>query len=233
MSAEHTTLYDADTDEFLFLTDNTPDILTHTLWRAGALQIYRPGDYPDMFVTIDPHGVRKDWPFTDAAIHSLPPHPWISYDEVTYGLANDEIVAFDIWRRDPDSVGFAPAPHWEEYLRPVLVRPPPPELMLPLPAPSDSTSSHRDTDVAASFGPIPSTSSHHAIPSAPPIITNTVLPPHIQRLIIDAAITTGTTCPITMEPITADTAVITPCGHIFGTELRPRVSICPVCRSAL
>jgi hypothetical protein len=239
MSATHTTLYDTDTDEFLFLTDGIPDILTHSLWRAGALQIYRPGDYPDMFVTIDPHGVRKDWPFTDAAIHrlppqplrqhdlavaarSLPPHPWISYDEVTYGLANDEIVAFDIWRRDPDSVGFAPAPHWEEYLRPVLVRPPPPELTLPLPAPS--ASSHRDTDAAASVGPIP---------SAPPIITNTVLPPHIQRLIIDAAITTGATCPITMEPITADTAVITPCGHIFGTELRPRVSICPVCRSAL
>jgi predicted Zn-ribbon and HTH transcriptional regulator len=36
-----------------------------------------------------------------------------------------------------------------------------------------------------------------------------------------------------MEPIPAATAVITPCGHVFGTELTPRVSLCPVCRSSL
>jgi hypothetical protein len=208
-----TTFYDPDTDEFLFLVDGTPDILTHSLWRAGVMNIYRPGDWTDMFVTVDPHGVRTDWPFTDAEIptHRLPLRPWISYDEVTYGLANDEIVAFDTWRRDPDAVDYAPAPHWEEYLRPVLVRPPPPELTLP---------------------PLPS-----APPAEPPQrsvpVINTALPPHIQRLVIDAAIATGATCPITMEPITADTAVITPCGHVFGTELTPRVSLCPVCRSTL
>lgn len=224
-----TTLYDPETDEFLFLIDGTPDILTHSLWRVGALNIYRPGDWTDQFTTVDPHGVRIDWPFTDAAIptHRLPQRPWISYDEVTYGLPSNEIVAFDIWRRDPDAG--APASHWEEYTRPVLVRPPPPELTLPSPTPS--TSSRHDNDAIASFG---------LTPSAPPTspqrvtpITNTSLPVHIQRLVIDAAIATGATCPITMEPITADTAVITPCGHVFGTELTPRVSICPVCRSTL
>lgn len=225
-----TTFYDPGTDEFLFLTDDTPDILTHSLWRAGALHIYRPGDYPDMFVTVDPHGVRTDWPFTDAVIptHRLPLRPWISYDEVTYGLANDEIVAFDIWRRDPTAVGFDSAPHWDEYTRPVLVRPPPPELTLPPPLPPQpqpSTSSRHDNDATASFG---------LTPSAPPVPSHpSALPPHLQRLVIDAAIATGATCPITMEPITADTAVITPCGHVFGTELTPRVSICPVCRSTL
>lgn len=227
MTAEHTTLYDPNTDEFLFLTNNAPDRLTHTLWRVGAVNIYRPGDWTDMLTTVDLYSVRTDWPFAAAAPpqqQSLPLHPWIPYNEVTYGLADDEIVAFDGWRRDPDSVT-APPPHWDEFIRPVLVRPPPPELTFP-PAPSappasassrltPPLSSHRDSDApgVASRGPM-------------------TLPPHIQHLVIDATIATGATCPITMEPITAATAVITPCGHVFGTELT-RVSLCPVCRSAL
>lgn len=217
MTVEHTTLYDPNTDEILFLTNDTPDRLTHTLWRVGAINIYRPGDWTDMLTTVDPYGVRTDWPFAATAPpqqSQLPLHPWIPYDEVTYGLAGDEIVAFDSWRRDPDT-GAPPPPHWEDFMRPVLVRPPPPELTFP-PAPSaPPASSHRDSDApgVASRGP-------------------PTLPPHIQHLVINAAVATGATCPITMEPITAATAVITPCGHVFGTELT-RVSLCPVCRSAL
>lgn len=208
-----TSLYDTDTREIIFLSDGSPDIMTHTLWRWGIINIYRPGDWPHILVTVDPHGDRTDWPFADPPATPLPPHPWISYDEVIYGLADEEIVAFDIWHRGTRT---EPHPHeWEEYDRPVLVRETPPLLAPAPPAPAPA--------------PPPS-----APPAPPPsVATTNTFPPHIKRLIIDAAIATGATCPITMETITADTAVLTPCGHVFGTELAPRVSLCPVCRTPL
>jgi hypothetical protein len=220
-------LYDSSLEDILFLRDGTPDVTTHALWRAGAIHIYRPGDWPEILVTVDPHGVRTDWPFIDPPSCPLPPHPWISYDEVTYGLADDEITAFDTWRRNPHTATESPPAHWEEYARPVLIRPPPPELTLP-PRPSAPPASPQRP--APTPTPSVSVSSRHDLAVAsglPP------LPPHVQRLVIDAAIAAGATCPITMEPITADTAVITPCGHVFGTTLTPRVSLCPVCRSTL
>lgn len=216
--------YRRDIDGITFLNGDTPDITALELWRVGATRIYRPGDYPDVLITIDPHGHQRVWPLTFMAT-SPPPSVapnvngwmespvWIDYGEITYGLDIDEIAAFDRWVRDPE--GSAPPPshaHWEEYTRPVLVpaHPPdpfeaPPVLTAPQPAPSAPLAEVRQPD----------------------------LPIHIQRLVIDAAIAAGATCPITMEPITADTAIITPCGHVFGTELTGRVSLCPVCRSCL
>ena len=237
-----TALYDPDTTEFLLLSDGEPDHTAHTLWRLGVLHIYRPGDWPNMLVSVDPHGERTDWEFQappplsrrhDLSAHAagtalatsglpppspLPAHPWISYDEVTYGLDDTEIVAFDIWRRGERSEPHPSA--WEEYDRPVLARLPHAPLGLTPPRPSH---------------PAPSAPQSSPPPSAPPAqeVSRPALPPHIQRLVIDAAIAARSTCPITMEPITADTAVITPCGHVFGTELTPRVSLCPVCRSPL
>jgi hypothetical protein len=230
-----TALYDSVTENILFIRAGTPDTTTHALWRAGAINIYRPGDWPNILVTIDPHGVCTEWEFTDTlpATCQLPPsYQWIPYGEVTYGsLTTTELVAFDTWRRNAytSDTGAHPA-HWEEYARPVLVRPPPPELTLP---PAPSASSRHDLAAASDLPP----SAPPASPPRPPRpqpVTNTpsFLPPHIQRIVIDAAIAAGATCPITMEPITADTAVITPCGHVFGTDLT-RVSLCPVCRSTL
>lgn len=242
-----TAIYDDTTEEFLLLTDNEPDITAHTLWRLGVLHIYRPGNWPNILVSVDSHGERDDWAFqTLSPLHRhdlstldadasfapsglpLPPHPWISYDEVTFGLADTEIVPFDIWRRGDSSSGTGrtePHPqHWDEFDRPMLVRLP----VAPLaptprrqPAPSAPTPA-RQPDLSAPAAVAPVASSGR-LP----------LPPHIQRIVIDAAIATAATCPITMEPITAATAVITPCGHVFGTELTPHVSLCPVCRSSL
>lgn len=232
-----TAIYDDTTEEFLLLTDNEPDITAHTLWRLGVLHIYRPGNWPNILVSVDPHGERDDWAFQNRlpaiAPSGLPPHPWISYDEVTYGLADTEIVPFDIWRRGDSSSGTGrtePHPqHWDEFDRPMLVR---------LPAAPLAPTPRRQPDLSApaSSGRLPLPARQPA-PSAPPASRESSgrlpLPPHIQRLVIDAAIAAATTCPITMEPITAATAVITPCGHVFGTELTPRVSLCPVCRSSL
>ncbi len=222
---QHTTFYNPATDEILFLKNGVPDILTHTLWLCRVLNIYRPGDWHDMLVTVDLHGVRIDWPFIDVRLPQIREGPWIPYDEVTYGLSSDEIVAFDIWRRtrDPDDIDFPAMPHWDEFTRPVLFRPPPAPAFLPEPTAPPASQSTRH-DVAATG--LPRLSSH--LDPSPPR-----LPPHIQRIVIDVAIATNAICPITMEPITADTAVITPCGHVFGMELTPRLSVCPVCRAPL
>jgi hypothetical protein len=236
-----TAIYDDTTEEFLLLTDNEPDITAHTLWRLGVLHIYRPGNWPNILVSVDSHGERNDWEFQTLLSslpnglpllrRPLPPHPWISYDEVTFGLADTEIVSFDIWRRGDSSSGTGraePHPHhWDEFDRPMLVRlpaaplaPTPREPSGRLPLPSAPLVRQPDLSAPAASAPV--------APSG-----RLPLPPHIQRIVIDAAIATAATCPVTMEPITADTAVITPCGHVFGTELTPRVSLCPVCRSAL
>jgi hypothetical protein len=203
MSEQFTTLFDPTTQEFLFMIDGIPDITAHTLWRLGTIHIYRPGDRTNILVLVDPHGHRTDWPFCHhPSSTQLPTHPWISYDEVTYGLADTEIVAFDIWRRGHTSE--VPPAHWEEYDRPVLDRPPSEPLILPRTA-------ERPTE------------------------RPTTIPPHIQRLVIDAAIAAGTICPITMEPITTNNAIVTPCGHVFGTELTFRLSVrlCPICRAPM
>lgn len=222
---EHTAFYDDTTDEILFLTNTTPDITALELWRVGATRIYRPGDIPDLLVTIDPHGRRCEWPFTQQSPASLPPHPWIPYSEVTFGLADDELVDFDRWTRhhtDTDTADVAAAaaypPHWDEYERPVLVcAPRQPFVSVPVPS--------------APPAPQPSASLAPSAPSAP-LAPPTPLPPHIQRLVIDAAVSAATTCPITLDPITHDTAIVTPCGHVFGCSL-DTVERCPVCRSPL
>jgi hypothetical protein len=260
-----TAIYDDTTEEFLLLTDNEPDITAHTLWRLGVLHIYRPGNWPNILVSVDSHGERNDWEFqtlSSSPPSGLPPHPWISYDEVTFGLADTEIVPFDIWRRS-DRRELHPQ-HWDEFDRPMLVRlpaaplAPTPRRQPDLSAPASSSRlplPARQPDLSAPASssrlPLPAPSAPPASrePSGRPVrqpdlsATAAVAPVassgrlpfplHIQRLVIDAAIAAATTCPITMEPITAATAVITPCGHVFGTELTPRVSLCPVCRSSL
>ena len=70
-------------------------------------------------------------------------------------------------------------------------------------------------------------------PSAP-------LPKFVTDLIIADAVTKGATCPITMEPIRAEKAIVTPCYHIFdATALtawaasQDAATICPQCRKGL
>lgn len=218
-------LYRPATDDFTFLSGDIPDITALELWRVGAIRIYRPGNYPDMLMTIDIHGHQRTWPFVSASARTAALYDaplWIDYGEVTYGLADYEIAAFDRWARNPEGT---PSLHWEEYIRPMLVPTHPPD---PFEHPVLQVS-RRDLSAPSSPPSAPSLQVSQPDLSAP----SSRLPIHIQRLVIDAAINTRATCPITMEPITADNAVITPCGHVFGTELTHRVSMCPVCRSCL
>ena len=56
-------------------------------------------------------------------------------------------------------------------------------------------------------------------PSAPPApLTMTLplpLPKHIATIVLERASADGTLCPITMEPITPATGIVSSCGHVF------------------
>jgi hypothetical protein len=63
------------------------------------------------------------------------------------------------------------------------------------------------------------------------------MPRHLIRLVLDAAISKGDACPITMEPLTRESVVMTPCGHLFEREAIEHSlgckAECPNCRSAV
>jgi hypothetical protein len=62
------------------------------------------------------------------------------------------------------------------------------------------------------------------------------IPAFVRNVLIADAVAKATTCPITMEPLTAANAAVTTCFHLFqkeaiGTWLRDHSS-CPVCKQA-
>ena len=71
-------------------------------------------------------------------------------------------------------------------------------------------------------------------PSAPPAPALAPLPKHIATIVLERAAADGTLCPITMEPITPSSGVVSSCGHVFqGAALKEWLSghtTCPECR---
>ena len=71
--------------------------------------------------------------------------------------------------------------------------------------------------------------SEEPAPSSP-----STLPSFVRDLLIDHAIQEGSTCSITLEPLTKESAVVTSCFHIFDrtaiTEWLATHSTCPVCK---
>ena len=79
-------------------------------------------------------------------------------------------------------------------------------------------------------------------PAPAPAAAVVPLPSFVADLIIADAVAKGATCPITMEPLTKETARVTPCYHVFdatalaawaaSNEESP-TPICPQCRSRI
>lgn len=83
-------------------------------------------------------------------------------------------------------------------------------------------------------------SSSSSSSSSPPVISTTVtpLPQFVATALISDAVTKAATCPITMEPITPETASVTPCYHIFdATALTSWTAsgntTCPTCKQPI
>ena len=69
--------------------------------------------------------------------------------------------------------------------------------------------------------------------SSPP--SNSSIPRHILQLYINKMIQEGYECPITFEPITKETVVCTPCGHLFTKNGISQLLVkkCPTCRAEI
>jgi hypothetical protein len=87
----------------------------------------------------------------------------------------------------------------------------------------------------------PSPSPPSSTTSPPPSTTSptiTTIPQFVADALITAAVTKEAICPITMEPITTETASVTPCYHIFdATALASWIAsgntTCPTCKHQL
>lgn len=206
MTRHHLT--DPRSDELLFLTDGRPDLSVMTGIFAKEINVYRPIETPTILTTVDASGQQLCWPPTDARTTTTTTIPLIPAWE-PIELPEAEIAGFDFWTRCRHETT-VPI-HWTELQRPNLgpSLEPVVESLLRL----------RDS----------------VVPTNPTNPTRQLLPPHVIRLLIDHAIQTNALCPITMDPILAETAAVTPCGHVFDrTALETwyaEHNTCPECRS--
>ena len=205
MTRQHHT--DPRSQELLFLTDGHPDLSVMTGIFAKEINIYRPIETPTILTTVDASGNQLSWPPTTSTV-MIPLIPLIPAWE-PIELPEGEIAGFDFWTRFAAETDADTVPiHWTELQRPNLgpSLEPVVESLLRL----------RDS----------------VVPTNP---KRQLLPPHVMRLVIDHAIQTSALCPITMEPILAETAAVTPCGHVFDkTALETWYAdhdTCPECRS--
>lgn len=227
-------VFNDDESEFLYML-RTPDGTWHAdmtmLEHCRFTEAPQPRTYridEDNFVTVvtEPlHWVRL--PYTEYPnVRTLVQRPWLPADAIYTGIPVDEILAFDVWNREPAAAASVAA--WNEPHRPRLEEPrgpwepyTVPPTVQPQPQPQPSA-----PPVAAQ-----QPQSLRSAQSPPPA----ALPPHIVALVVANAVATGATCPITMEPITAAEAAVTHCGHVFQAAALQtwllRHPHCPECRA--
>jgi hypothetical protein len=206
-------LFNRDTSSFLFMireADDTwiPDLDMLNIHRIARPppRIYRVAD-TTTYISVDNNGTERTWGTLDgsATIRQVVEGPWISNDEIYQEFPAADIAAFDTWIR-----GACNGPgliEWEDHIRPQIDIPlRPPYTLLTL----------------------------HEKPTAPPA-PRPPLPSHVAAILIANAVATGATCPITMEPIQAEAAVATPCGHVFTAAALNNWQrhTCPECRTPL
>lgn len=208
---------DPETNEFLLLEWNNqcdgwhPDMATLQSWQRGLTRIYRPSDRPTTLITYPGHIA---WPLLTASeesdIRNLLEHPWIQPEHAIDGYREEHLDCADTIQQfefpDPD----------------------------PDPGPSISHSAAVDHDLAAAILASLSSATHREATSKKPSPKPQPFPKHLVAQILTKAETDNQLCSITMEPISAATATITSCGHIFQkaaiTHWLTDHTTCPECR---
>lgn len=80
--------------------------------------------------------------------------------------------------------------------------------------------------------PAPATQQRIQVRSVQP-----TMPQHVVNAFINSEIAAGRVCPISQEPLTRDTACLTPCGHVYSFDEVARwiqgAHSCPDCRAAV
>ena len=235
-----------------------PDLTALTAYRAGTLNVYRPGGSPTLYTVADFGAPILRW--TQLAsddndiLATTPLATWIQPGTIVTDVAADDIRLMDAWLRSAAADG-----------EPLL--PPPPQETPEVFSDDAATRLGALLAAAAAARPEPIYYGHdwprgptliyspadpldlvwrlvepEPEPTAPPgqaqppaLPTVTALPKHVAALVLRQAEADGTTCPITLEPITVTTGAVTSCGHVFAAgALRTWIAshgCCPTCRA--
>ena len=241
------------TRNWVFMEYNTdygrwfPHAPTMRAWCDGAIRVYRPADNPAKLITMSTAGGHYDasrgsmsggrqWPAmspTECCYISTAdvPASWVSNAGIIDCIDEADIEGYDAWSNmyaaTTDYVPqLVPLSNLAGVLLAQIQRDGPALVTLFEPIHQPLEPIHQPQEVS---------SCQHS--SAAPAAANTTanaLPPHVVSLLIKEAI--GTQCPITMEPITKDTADVTSCGHVFNRDglqhwYATGHNTCPQCRS--
>lgn len=233
MSSTSRTYIDPMTDEALLYQWDPehggwiPDIAAMAAWRVGDLRVYRSAQTTTDFMTMPGH-VRRP-AMTDAELRDIcatASRPWIPVAAIPT-MAETDIPSFDIWSTTTDHESQVPTT-WESAAVPLLHYETNTETRF------FTSFNHDDSNAVAALLTI---RHERPVPSAPPAETphQQELPRHVATLVLERAVATGTTCPISMESIQAVGFSVTGCGHVFQTTALRRWmadrDTCPECRA--
>lgn len=249
------------TRQWVFLEYNTgygrwfPHAATMHAWAQDQIRVYRPTDNPATLITMSnasggsmpdkqywPAMSPSDYPYIATA---TVPESWVHNSQIITSVNEGEIDEYNYMLDDPPpeltplvTLNSMPLTTLAGLL--LSMGPPqpqgPPPLVLSVientaPEPQYRTEWALETLLRSLAPPQTQTPTQPQQTSQPPSV---VLPPHVAAIMIQHAETTGATCPITMEPLTAKNATVTACGHIFDRDALARWNgPCPECRSAL
>ena len=228
MTDRRRTFIDSATNEILLMEWSTADdgwipaLQALNDWQSGKLRVYSPigpSGWPSMITMPG----SAEWPYLlpheEAEVRSILSKPWIPEGQITV-LREEEIGLMESYQEasrrgeelmaDADTIAYL-----DSIVRPALLIEMVPELV---PAP-------RPRAPAAVARPRPAARPQRQTP----------FPSHLVAAVLAHAASTAALCPITMEPVTPDTATVTSCGHIFQSaaivQWLTDHDTCPECRA--
>lgn len=257
MTDRRRTFIDSATNEILLMEWSTrddgwiPAMQALNDWQAGKLRVYSPYESSTGWPSMITMPGSFEWPYLlpheEAEVRSVLSKPWIPEGQITV-LREEEIGLMESYqeasRRGEDLIADADTiAYLESIVRPTLLIEMVPELM-PVaavaarepraPRPSAPRAESRAESRAAAARPAAEAPRATAAVTARPQ-RRTPFPPHLVAAVLAHAASTATLCPITMEPVTPDTATVTSCGHIFqSTAIVHWLTdhdTCPECRA--
>jgi len=211
MTERRRSYIDPTTHEFLLLEWNThcdgwhPAMATLQSWQRGLTRIYRPSDRPTTLITCPGHIAWPQLtPTEEADIRSLLERPWIQSPFAIDSFCEEQIDDADVISQQIEILDLSADPGPDHDLAAAI-----------LASMSSTTRETRSKDASPKPKPQP-------------------FPKHLVGQILAKAETDNQLCSITMEPISAATATITSCGHIFQqTAIAHWLTdhtTCPECR---
>jgi hypothetical protein len=244
MTDRRRTFIDSATNEILLMEWSTrddgwiPAMQALNDWQAGKLRVYSPSEpsgWPSMITM--PGSLQ--WPYLlpheEPEVRSILSKPWIPEGQITV-LPEEEIGLMESYqeasRRGEDLMADADTiAYLESIVRPTLLIEMVPELVPTASAAAARPSAPRPSAPRAA----PRAESRATRPAAARPQRRTPFPTHLVAAVLAHAASTATLCPITMEPVTPDTATVTSCGHIFQStaivQWLTDHDTCPECRA--